>query len=250
MFSKILKTWIAPILFWLLLWAAAAALIRKELLLASPLQVFGRLARMAGDADFWGTVLRSVLRTGEAYLLGVLAGALLAAVCTLSVWADRLIRPALTVIRATPVASFIILALVWLSSSGVPVLAGMLMVIPVVFSGTREGLESADPQLKEMAACFRFGPARTWRRVLLPSAFPAFIAACEASVGLCFKATVAAEVIGVPKHAIGSMLYNAKVYLETDSLLAWTLVVILLSMIFEKLLKRLLKRGVKHVHHA
>ena len=250
MVKSILLKRLAPVLFWLLVWQTASLLIGKELLLPSPLRVFARLGSMITQGTYWKTVLYSVLRTAEAYLTGITAGCLLAMLCRLNTWADRLIRPALTVIRATPVASFIILLLVWLSSSGVPAAAGMLMVIPVVFVSVREGLENVDRNLIEMAECFRFGKLRIWTRIMLPSVFPAFIAACETCVGLCFKATIAAEVIGVPRNAIGSMLHSAKVYLETDTLLAWTVTVILLSMIFEKLLKGLLERSLKHVHHA
>ena len=153
-------------------------------------------------------------------------------------------------VRATPVASFIILALVWLSASNVPILAGVLMVVPVVFANVREGIRSTDPQLMEMAAMFGWNHWKTWRRVVIPTVLPTFVAACEACVGLCFKATIAAEVIGVPKNAIGTQLYNAKIYLETDALLAWTLVVIILSMVIERLLKAGFERGMKHVHHT
>ena len=163
--------------------------------------------------------------------------------------ADEVIRPALSVVRATPVASFIILALVWLSSSNVPILAGVLMVVPVVFANVREGLSAVDPRLMEMGRMFGWGRWKRLRHIAAPSVLPTFLAACESCVGLCFKATIAAEVIGVPKNAIGTQLYNAKIYLETDALLAWTLVVIILSMLLERLLKRAFERGLRRGRH-
>ena len=160
-----------------------------------------------------------------------------------------LIQPMLAVIRATPVASFIILALVWLSAGNVPILTGLLIVMPVVYANVTEGVDSTDPQLLEMAHMFGWSETKIWRRVLLPSALPAFLTACEACVGMCFKATIAAEVIGVPRNAMGTQLYNAKVYLETDALLAWTVVIIALSMLTEKLLGLAFERRKKRVHH-
>lgn len=90
---------------------------------------------------------------------------------------------------------------------------------------------------------------KVWRRILLPTALPPFLAACEACVGMCFKATIAAEVIGVPRNAMGTQLYHAKIYLQTDALMAWTVVIILLSMVTEKLLREAIERGRRRVHH-
>lgn len=238
-----------PLVFWLLVWAAAYRMVGQDLLLASPMQVVRRFTFM-GELSFWRCVGMSLWRTAAAYVIGVLLACLLAVLCHASDMVSRIISPALLVVRATPVASFIILALVWLSSSSVPILAGVLMVAPVVFANVREGIDSADIKLLEMAKLFGWSRWKTWRRVVIPTVLPTFVAACEACVGLCFKATIAAEVIGVPKNAIGTQLYNAKIYLETDALLAWTLIVILLSMVLERLLKAAFERGLRHVHHA
>ncbi|MBR3762948.1 MAG: ABC transporter permease subunit [Clostridia bacterium] len=238
-----------PIVFWLLVWAVCYRAVGQDLLLASPAQVLRRFS-FVGEAAFWQSVGMSLWRTAAAYGLGVVIACVLAVGCHLSRLLDEVISPALLVIRATPVASFIILALVWLSSANVPVLAGVLMVTPVVFANVREGIRSTDPQLLEMARMFGWSAVKTWRRVIIPTVLPTFVAACEACVGLCFKATIAAEVIGVPKNAIGTQLYNAKIYLETDALLAWTLVVILLSLVMERLLKAAFERGLRRVHHT
>ncbi|MDO5436017.1 MAG: ABC transporter permease subunit [Clostridia bacterium] len=246
--KKILRA-AGPAVFWIAVWEAVSLIVNSSILLPGPADVVRKLV-MIGEAAFWRTVGMSLLRTLEAYLIGVTAGGSLAVLCSLSKTADSLIRPALRAVRATPVASFIILALVWIGSSGVPVLAGALMVVPVVFSSTREGIASADPLLLEMARVFDFGMVKTWTRVILPSAADAFTAACETCVGLCFKATIAAEVIGVPKNAVGTNLYSSKIYLETDSLLAWTFVVILMSLGLEKIMKLTAKKVRKHAHHA
>ena len=236
-----------PLLFWVAVWAVCYVAVGQDLLLASPVQVAKRFAFLGGNV-FWRCVGVSLWRTAAAYGLGVTVAVLLAAASSMSRLADELISPAMAVVRATPVASFIILALVWLSTANVPILAGMLMVTPVVYANVREGVSSTDPQLKEMARLFGFSRWKTVRRVIVPSAMPTFLAACEACVGLCFKATIAAEVIGVPKNAIGTQLYHAKIYLETDALMAWTLVVILLSMLLERVLKGLIERGRRRDH--
>ena len=236
-----------PLAFWLAVWAVASRLVNQELLLASPVSVFKRFAFVA-EAAFWKSVAMSLWRTGAAYALGVVIACVLALACHASRLVDELISPALSVVRATPVASFIILALVWLSSGDVPILAGVLMVVPVVFANVREGLTAVDPRLIEMGRMFGWSRWKRLRHIARPSVLPTFVAACESCFGLCFKATIAAEVIGVPKNAIGTQLYHAKIYLETDALMAWTLVVILLSMLLERVLKGLIERGRRRDH--
>ena len=60
---------------------------------------------------------------------------------------------------------------------------------------------------------------------------------------MSWKAGVAAEVIGVVGGSIGEKLYEAKIYLQTGDLLAWTVVIVALSALFERAVLALLRRG-------
>ena len=147
-------------------------------------------------------------------------------------------------VKATPVASFIILALVWVSGSSLSVLISFLMVLPVLYSAVRTGIGSADRQLLEMAQVFRLPLGRRLRAVWLPAVLPAFRQGCGVALGICWKSGVAAE---VPDGSIGDALYRAKITLSTGELFAWTFVIILLSAVFEKLFLALLDKAVAAV---
>lgn len=242
------------VVFWLLVWQGASLALRAiyphgALLLASPIDALHRLFELALTAAFWQTVGISAARILGGFLVSCVLALGLAALSARFRRVEELLSPLVAAVKAVPVASFIILALVWLSAGNVPILTGLLIVMPVVYANVTEGVDSTDPQLLEMAHMFGWSETKIWRRVLLPSALPAFLTACEACVGMCFKATIAAEVIGVPRNAMGTQLYNAKVYLETDALLAWTVVIIALSMLTEKLLGLAFERGKKRAHH-
>ena len=228
--------------FYTALWALAAHWVDSPLLLPTPLAVLRRLGALLPSSGFWLTLGATLLRTLLAYLLGIAFAVLLAALCCRFRAAELLVSPLLSAVRATPVTSFIVLALVWLSSARMPVLTGFLMTLPVVYSALTQAVRAIDARLLEMARLYRFGRAGTLRHVLLPAVLPAFVESCMAAIGLCWKAVVAAEVIGVPRRAVGSRLYEAKIYLETDSLLAWTLMLVLLSVLLEALLRRLTRR--------
>lgn len=230
------------LLFYLLVWALLARHVGQPLLLPTPQAVLSRLLLLLPQSAFWATLLGTLLRTLEAYALGIASAVLLCALCCRFRLADALLSPLLSAIRATPVTSFIVLALVWLSAARVPVLTGFLMTLPIVFSALTQAVRGIDPRLLEMARMYRLGRLGTLRHVTAPAVLPAFLESCLAAIGLCWKAVVAAEVIGVPKRAVGSRLYEAKIYLETDSLLAWTLTVVLLSVMLEALLRRVAHR--------
>ena len=233
---------LAVLLFWLLIWQLAASLVARELLLPSPLQVARTLLRLALGAEFWLTLLRSILRILAGLLLSVLLGILLALLTHRSAILKALFSPVMTLVKSTPVASFIILALVWLGRDVVPLFIAALMVLPVVWANVSAGLDGIDPQLLEVAKVYRLPRSRVLRRITLPSVLPHLRAALCSALGLGWKAGIAAEVLTVPARSIGKRIYEAKIYLETTELFAWTAAVVLVSLLIERLLLRLVRR--------
>lgn len=237
-----------PPAFWLGAWQLFAFLVDRhvqsrgnELLLPYPATVLSALIRLAGTSAFWGTVLATLGRILAGMVLGTALGGLLAALTFLSPWADRLLSPAIRVIRATPVVSFILLILLWTGRDRVPVVIAALMVLPVVWGNLSRGLGETDPQLLELARAYRFSPLKTVKLIYLPSLRPYFLSAVTTSMGLAWKSGVAAEVLCLPRPSIGTQIYNSKLYLEVPDLFAWTVVVVALSLMLEKLLRALLR---------
>lgn len=221
--------------FWLLVWELLAAKVGKTLLLPAPVEVLPRLMELLKQSEFWLITALSLCRVFAGVIAAALLGALLAVLtCSVKVL-DALISPVLGVIRATPVASFIVLAILWLGRNLVPSLIAALMVLPVVWTNVSAGIKNTDTQLLEMARCYRFTPFRTVRRVYVPSVMPHFLSAVRTSLGLGWKAGITAEVLTVPANSIGKMLSDSKLYMETVDLFAWTLVIIVCSLVIEKL---------------
>ena len=226
---------------WLLLWQLASMAVGLPLLLPSPLAVLLRLGQLCTGADFWLTVASSLLRILLGFLLGVLFGTALAGLCWRFRLIDVLARPLLGVLKSTPVASFIILALVWVKTSWLATVISFIMVLPLIYANVREGIDSADRQLLEMAQVFRLSRRKTFRYCYLPAILPFFLSAVSSALGFAWKSGIAAEVLGRPARAIGSQIYDSKIYLETPDLFAWTLVVILLSVLLERLAVRFVR---------
>lgn len=229
------------LVFWLGIWYLASFAMDQPLLLPSPVRVFVCLGQLIQTVAFWQTTAVSIGRVLLGVVGAVVLGCLLAAVTSCSTLLETLISPAMTAIQATPVASFSILVLIWIDRDYVPVLICGMMVLPVVFSGVCAGIRETDRQLLEMAKVYRLPGLQILRRIYIPSVMPFFRTACLSSVGLGWKAGIAAEVLTVPKYSIGRMIWDSKLYVLTEELFAWTIAVIFLSLLLQKLMQRLLK---------
>ena len=238
---------LAAAAFWLAVWQCAAMAVGQEVFLVSPVQAGYTLLQLLPQAEFWQRVGFSSGRILLGFGLGVVVSVFLAAAAQAWHAAEVLLAPVLQLVKATPVASFIILALVWVSGKSLSILISFLMVLPVLYGAVRTGLESADPQLLEMARVFRLPLGRRVKAIWLPAVLPAFRQGCSVALGICWKSGVAAEVIGLPDGSIGDALYRAKITLSTGELFAWTFVIIVLSAAFEKLFLALLDKAVARV---
>ncbi len=215
--------------------ALAAAVPGGALLLASPLQAALRLLELLPSTAFWRAVGNSSARIFGGFLMACALGTLLAALAAGRPWLQDLLAPPVAAVKAAPVASFIILALVWLDAESLSRFISALMVFPPVYLNVLAGLRETDPKLLELARVYRIPLGRRIWGIYAPQALPYFRSASSLALGLCWKAGTAAEVIGLPPGTIGERLYTAKIYLQTPDLFAWTAVILALAAVFERL---------------
>jgi ABC-type nitrate/sulfonate/bicarbonate transport system, permease component len=223
-------------------WQLAAILIHLPLILPTPAQAFRQAVLLLATVDFWhhlgATLARGLAGFGAALLCGLIIG----------IWAGKnnavyaFFRPIIILLRSTPVMSVIILALIWFKHDTVPVFATFLMAFPLAVQNIIEGVRSIDHQLLEMILSYRVNYRLQLTRFYLPSLIPFLAAAISSGLGITWKVLIAAEVLAYPAWGIGTQMDTARVYLQTDKVFAWTLVVIALGLFFDYLLDYLLKR--------
>ncbi len=224
---------------WLLVWqCAAAAFGHGGLLLPGPIETLAALLRLLPTAGYWRRVGFSTLRILLGFVLAVAGGVCLGAASARWRTVRLLAGPPLQLVRAMPVASFVILALLWVRSAWLSVLVSFTQVLPVVYAGVCAGIHDTDPELLEMARVFRLPAGKTLRTIWLPGAFPAFAESLSVAMGMCWKSGVSAEVIGLPDWSMGDALYRAKLTLSTPDVFAWTLTIVLLSALLAALARR------------
>lgn len=234
-------TKLASALLFLLVWQVAAAMIGNRLLLVGPVEVLVKFCSMMRRAQFWAVACASSLKIMLSFLLAFSAALVLSVTANRFPAAEVLLRPYMLVIKSVPVVSFIVLALLWLSSARLSIFIAFLMILPVLYQNSLQGLRSADKGLLQLARVSHMKPLHTVRLIYIPALKPYVLSASRSALGICWKAGIAAEVIGISPYSIGGMLYQAKVNLEIPELFVWTAVTVLLCVGFEKLFIALLK---------
>lgn len=246
--SKFIKIIFAA-LFWIGIWHFAVVRMSlsfkgAELLLPYPMSVLRRICELVVTEFFWKTAAYSLVRVFFAFIIGAVIGISIAVFSSASSLIRAVSSPLMTVMRATPIASFIMLMTLWLPSAGsVSLWAAVLMTAPIFWANIASGIEAVDAKLLDMGKVYGFGRKKTLRFIYFPALKPSILSACESCVGLAWKAAVAAEVLTRPEFAIGRMVYESKIYFETTDLFAWTAVVILFSVMLEKIVQKLVRRA-------
>lgn len=229
------------ILFALALWQIAALLLDQKLLLVSPIAVAQRLLTIWREQNFFSTIWFSFCRIVFGFLLGFIIGTVLGILSGRLKLLENLLWPFVITIKSVPVASFVIISLIWLSSSQLSVFISFLMVFPVIYANVLEGIKSTDAKLLEMASLYRLPFRKRLLYIHLSQLKPFLLSGCSVALGLSWKSGIAAEVIGIPNGSIGEMLYESKIYFNTADLFAWTIIIVLISIVFEKLFMKGLK---------
>lgn len=226
---------LAAVLLALLVWQLLAGVINEKLLMVSPFQVVVRLFSLVREEGFLQTVLYTMLRIVFGFFVGFTLGVVLGIIAGRFKLIETLLWPYMITVKSVPVASFIVIALIWLASSKLSVFISFLMVLPIVYTNILTGIRDTDKKLLQTASVFKIKGIKKFLYIHLPQLKPYVISACSVSIGLAWKSGVAAEVIAIPNGSLGEMLYNAKVYYDTADLFAWTVVIVVISVIFEKI---------------
>ena len=226
---------VLAVAFWIAVWQGVSLAVGSEILVASPARTFGALLSLLREGAFYRAVLGSLMRICAGFALALALGIALGALSFAVRWVRALLHPVVSVVKATPVASFVILALIWISSKNLSIFISFLMVFPIMYENMLSGLESADAKLLEMGQVFHLSRMARIRAIYLPAAYPFLLSAARLSLGMCWKSGIAAEVIGQPRQSIGAELNQAKLFFNTPDLFAWTVTIIVVSVVFERL---------------
>ncbi len=234
----------AALAIWIGIWWIAAIKIDISLILPTPLSVLKELIRIPFEKNAVLAVAGSIVRVFLGYFLGITVGAILAFLAFFFYPVKAFFAPFLKIVTAVPVASFILLCMLWMKNESTAVFIAFLMVLPIVYGNLLAGLENTDKNLLEATGIYGFSGAKKLIFLYIPSSLPYFGSACVTTVGLAFKAGVSAEIMCVTAKSIGYYIYNAQSW-ETEKMFAYTIAVVLLSIISELAVKSVARFATK-----
>lgn len=238
------------VIFALLVWQTASVAVNQSILLVSPIDVALRLTTIWQVEGFASSIWFSFYHIAGGFLLALVSGILLAALSGRFKWVETALWPFMITVKTVPVASFVVICLIWLSAQNLSVFISFLIVLPVVYGNVLQGIKSEDGKMLEVAEVFRMPVLRRILYIHMPQLKPFILSACATALGMSWKAGIAAEIIGTPDGSIGKQLYYAKIYLDTDDLLCWTVIIVIVSVAFEKLFMLALRAAYRRLERS
>lgn len=230
------------VLAWLAVWEIADRMINNRVILSGPLHIILAFIEQLQKTDFWIICAASFLRITAGFLLSFAAGLLLAVLCYRSALLRDIISPIIVTLKIVPMISFVIMLLIWVGNQALTIYLSFLIVLPLIYTSTLAGLNAVDYHLIEISKEYQMSYWNRFLYVYRPALMPFLISSCRVALGMSWKSGIMAEVIGTPNPSIGREMYAAKTYLQTANLFAWTIVVVILSYIFEKIFLVILKK--------
>ncbi len=235
-------SYIVSIVIWIIIWHIAAKVIDNTIFLPEPTKVLEVLVNdLLPAEEFRASLLASILHIGKGFLIGAVAGILCAILSSLCEVIKTFLWFPIKVIKSVPVASFVILSLLWFDAEQLAVVISAMVVLPTMYINTLTGIQQTNEKLIDMAKVFRVSLKNRIVSIYVPSVIPFVLSASSLAVGMAWKAGIAAEIIGLAKNSIGNELYKAKLYFMIPELFAWTIVIVVLSILCEFIIKLLIK---------
>lgn len=229
----------------ILLWKMISVIIKSEIIFPSPESTFTGLLELLRSGEFFIIIIHSLKRGLFGFSISLITGIIFGFAAGFNKVFYKIFEPFMVMIRTTPVIAVILIALVWFKPDNVPVFACFLMVFPIIYIDTVEGIKNVDIKLLQMAKIYNIRKSRVIREIYLPSLLPFLIPAISSATGIGWKVIIAAEVLSQPKYAIGTGLQASKIYLNINEVFAWTIVTVLLGYIFERIIRTIGSRLVR-----
>jgi len=224
---------------WMIIWYLAAHLVGSELILPGPHAAFKALVKLLGTGDFYLNVLWTVLRTVMGIVISFGLGVVFAVLADRSAPLREFLRLPVNFFKSIPVMAIIIYVILIVKSDWVAVVVCFLMCFPIAYTNILNGLGALDPKRIELGRMLGFSSRQMGRFIITPSLDTQIKTALSLITAMAWKVVVASEVLAIPKHSIGYQMLNSKYYLETADLFAYIIVLIVLSLLMEKLVARI-----------
>ena len=227
----------ASVITMLVIWELLALYFNSDFILPTPGKTLVAVLKLFTDAEFLAVIGTTILRGLAGFIISAFFGLLLGILAGISKDFNAFLNPFLVTVRSVPVVAIILLALIWFSPGSVPVFIAILTMFPFICTNVADGIRSVDPDIVEMAKFYRVSNERVVLEVYVPAIMPFIISGSSSAMGIGWRAIIIGEVLSQPRYGIGTMMHEKQVFLNVDAVIAWTIVAVFISFVFEKLIR-------------
>ena len=235
-------TAIAGIFLFFLVWEVISLIAGSEQIFPSPATTLVSLVKIFGREGFWASFLLTILRGLSGFLISLVLAFMIGIPAGLSRTFYLMVSPFIVTMRSVPVISLILLAIIWLGNENVPVFIALLTMFPIMVTNIIDGIKNVDRNLLEMGRVYGIKQSSKIKEISIPSILPFLFSGISSALGFGWRAIIIGEVLSQPKYGIGTEMQNAQIYLEVSELIAWTLLAVIISYIFEWSIRRVQKK--------
>ena len=227
------------VLFVVLLWQWNAVRIDNSFIFPYPIDVYQELISLLTSIRTYEIILASFQRLLLAIAIALMFGVLLGLISGIVPILAELLSPIVTSLRTLPVASVIVVILILYGQSYSLYVITFLMLFPILYEATRQGVLNIDDTLIEALSLEkrRYFFEIVW--IYFPLSIPFIKTGLLQSIGIGFKVLVMAEFIAQSPVSIGRALYLGRVNIQYEQVFAWTIIIIFIVSIIEMGVNRL-----------
>lgn len=215
------------------IWQGFYKVIGNSVILPSPLEALIALKELITSEQFLKTIITTLSRTMISFLIAFVLSIVIGIIAALNKWFYDLIFPMISLFKTVPTMAIVILALIWLTNKKAPILIATLMVLPILYEAVIKGIRDVDPKLLGMAKVYDVKTIYKIKDIYIPSVLYNIGAIFSSTIGLCLKLVIGGEVLGQPPLSIGTSIQTEKMYLNTAGVLAWIMVLVILSLLID-----------------
>ncbi len=226
-------------------WQLSAYLTGNTDIFPSPLKSFMALTRLSVTEAFWIHIGTTLFRGILGGIVSLIIGFVLGFLSSINASLRGFIIPWVVLLRSIPVISVILLAIIWLAPGFVPFFIMLITVTPIIVEEVSEGIIDINGRYREMINIYQVSLMRQLRHVIFPGLLPRVASGFSLGMGYGWRAIVVGEVLSRPQWGIGDRMAHAQNYFNVDELIAWTVVLIIISYFFDKLIEKIKQRLIK-----
>ena len=216
-----------------ILWSIMYKVIGEPIILPSIGQTFDALFKLFSTEKFYIAISNTLLRTFASYFISLILAIIFSILASIYNPIEKLMNPFVVIFKVVPTMSVILLSILWVNSFMTPILVSFIIIFPLLYTSFLDSIKGVDKKLVEMAKIYNVSKTKIIKSLYIPEIMPSFFTALRNTLSLNLKLIIASEVMAQTARSIGIYMQEAKMYIETAELLAWTITAILIGALFE-----------------